>query len=127
MCPTARAAALGLWHPGLACCQIIKTVKSSNLTVQYPITISLATPTLIAPDIASCMQGSWISLHVDRLIYYGGIYSTNFPVPGGGGKIFIPLAKEWGGILYLEIFFANNNSVRCKCRSSSGSLCRIVC
>ena len=57
-CHAARAAALGLWHPGLACCQII--------TVQNPITISLVTPTLIAPDIASCMQLSWISLHIDN-------------------------------------------------------------
>ena len=38
ICSTARAAALGLWQPGLACCQIIKTVKSSNLTSHYNFT-----------------------------------------------------------------------------------------
>ena len=51
---------------------------------------------------------------LDEIIYYGGIYSTNFPVPGLGGgwvKIFVPSPKKWGGLFILRTFLKNINKI----------------
>ena len=42
----------------------------------------------------------------------GGIYSSNLPSPGGGGKIFVPLAKKWGRIFVPGDFYGNIDKIK---------------
>jgi hypothetical protein len=40
-----------------------------------------------------------------------GIYSFNLQIPEGGGGIFLPLAKKWGGLFVLGDCCANIDQI----------------
>ena len=51
-------------------------------------------------------------VHWERLATGGGIYSSNLPSPGGGRKIFVPLAQKWGRIFVPGDFYANIDKIK---------------